>query len=157
MYADILSIFTWVWRLKLLFLIGLMSEDLSRSLCSSVCVGRETLDAKDEHLRLDSATASHESWTFPLTFTRKKRKKSVVFNTLLLIPLNSTESCRALSSSMSPRVMCEGKGEVPGVRANVTWKKAVLISKEVEAQSCSLPRVVWVCSRQSWGRGMLSL
>lgn len=48
--------------------------------------------------------------------------------------------------------MCEGKGEVPGVRANVTWKKAVLISKEVEAQSCSLPRVVWVCSRQSQGQ-----
>lgn len=80
-YADVHSLFTWVWRLKLLFIIGLMSEVLSRSLCSSECVGRETLDAK-ELFKPEIRNCNSQSQKLNLsTHLREgKRRKKVLFS-----------------------------------------------------------------------------
>lgn len=87
---------------------------------------------------------------------QKKQKFQVIFSSQLLITRGST-----YPSLLFPHPEPHGqrvKGEVQGAQANVTPRKACLMSKEVETQSSNklpsvphlwITRVVWVCSRES--------
>lgn len=102
-YAEICSLFTWVWTLKPLFIFG-RCQKISAGHSASQYVWKERpLDAKRWTPGIRQCNSQPQKLNLFIHLYKKNKKKSVViFKTLLLIPLNSTVSFPTLFSSVNP-------------------------------------------------------